>query len=75
MIDIYDDEDFEEEQEEEKPQKHDFLGIMFNCCNVYSRIYKNKEGTAYEGVCPRCFKKVQIKIGEGGSNRRFFNAY
>lgn len=75
MIDIYDDQDFEEEEKEEQPQKRDFLGIMFNCCNVYSRIYKNKEGTAYEGVCPRCFKRVSVKIGKGGSDRRFFNAY
>ena len=77
MIDIYDDQDFEEEEKEkeEQPQKRDFLGIMFNCCNVYSRIYKNKEGTAYEGVCPRCFRRVSVKIGKGGSDRRFFNAY
>ena len=52
-----------------------FLGILFECCNVYGRIYKNKEGTHYEGRCPRCMKYIQIKIGEGGSNQRFFKAY
>lgn len=51
-----------------------FIGIMFTCCNVYARIYKNKEGTAYVGRCPRCMRPVRIKIGEGGVEARFFKA-
>ncbi len=56
-------------------QNKNFLGIMFKCCNVYGRIYKNKEGTFYFGNCPRCLKPVKIKIGEGGSSDRFFEVY
>lgn len=56
-------------------EKKKFLGIMFNCCNVYSRIYINKEGTAYTGRCPRCGKTIKVPIGEGGTDVRFLDAY
>lgn len=68
----------EEESENEKKSKKEsekkYLGIMFNCCNVYSRIYKNKEGTAYVGRCPKCMRNIKVPVGEGGTNQRFFNA-
>lgn len=51
-----------------------FLGIMFNCCSVYGRIYENKDKTAYVGRCPKCLKPVKIRIGEGGTGERFFKA-
>lgn len=62
-------------EETNKGKKTNFLGIMFNCCNVYARIYKNKEGTAYAGHCPKCMRKVEVQIGEGGTGQRIFNAY
>lgn len=62
-------------QENDEPQKKPFLGIMFNCCGVYGRIYKNKENTAYVGRCPKCMRTVKVPVGEGGTNVRFFNAY
>ena len=52
-----------------------FLGVQFNCCSVYSRVYINREGTAYVGNCPRCGKPVRLKIGSGGTDARFFTAY
>ena len=52
-----------------------FLGINFACCGVYSRIYINRDGTAYVGHCPKCSRRVDVKIGPGGSNTRFLTAY
>ncbi len=78
MVDFYDDEDFDDSEEKDnqinKNQNKNFLGIMFNCCSVYSRIYKNKEGTAYIGRCPKCMRMIRIPVGKGGTDNRFFNA-
>lgn len=62
------------ENETKKTEKRSYLGIMFNCCNTYGRVYKNKEGTAYVGRCPKCMRSVKVSVGEGGTDRRFFNA-
>jgi len=61
-------------EEIEKKKDTSFLGIMFKCCNVYGRIYKNKDGSAYVGRCPRCMRNIKIPVGEGGTNQRFFSA-
>jgi hypothetical protein len=64
-----------DESKPEEPAKRKFVGVKFNCCGVYVRIYVNKDGTAYEGHCPKCFKPVKLKIGAGGTDNRFFEAY
>lgn len=51
-----------------------FVGIHFVCCDVYARIYINRAGTAYSGYCPRCAKRIDLKIGPGGTDQRFFTA-
>jgi hypothetical protein len=53
---------------------HHFVGIHFVCCDVYSRIYPNRDATAYEGNCPKCAKPVRIRIDPGGTDARFFTA-
>jgi len=52
-----------------------YVGVRFQCCGIYQRIYVNKDGTAYEGRCPKCTKPVRLRIGEGGTTNRFFEAY
>jgi len=55
--------------------ERDYLGVIFDCCHVYSHIHKNKAGDAYVGWCPSCAKKVTIPIGPLGTDCRFFTVY
>ena len=52
-----------------------FLGVYFVNCSVYGRLYKNSEGTAYVGRCPKCGQPYRIKIGSEGTSARFFKAF
>jgi len=56
------------------PAGRRFVGIHFLCCDVYTRVYVNRDETAYEGNCPKCAKRVRLRIGPGGTNARFFTA-
>lgn len=49
-----------------------FLSVHFACCNVYRRLYRNRQGTLYEGACPRCGRVARFAIGPHGTSRRSF---
>ena len=49
-----------------------FVSVQFDCCNIYLRIYRSADGTAYRGNCPRCGLPVNFVVGEGGTDGRFF---
>lgn len=51
-----------------------FISVLFECCRVYNRVYRNPAGTAYVGWCPRCGKRVEVKVGPGGGENRVFRA-
>ena len=71
----YEEDEYEDDNINDKNEnKSKYLGIMFNCCNAYGRIYKTRDGKAYAGHCPKCMRQIRIKVGEGGTDTRFFNA-
>ena len=49
-----------------------WVGIHFDCCGVYQRVYRNRDGSAYQGSCPRCRTPVAVPIGPGGTSARIF---
>ena len=51
-----------------------WLAVRWRCCSVYSRVYRNAQGTAYVGRCPKCRQEVRARVGEGGTSNRFFEA-
>ena len=59
----------------QEPRGRAFLGIHFVNCGIYGRLYKNKEGNAYIGRCPRCMYPLRVRIGPGGTGHRFFKAF
>ena len=52
-----------------------WVAVQWRCCSVYSRVYRNRDRTAYEGKCPKCQRELSIPIGPDGTNNRFFEAY
>lgn len=55
----------------EKP-KRKFVGVIFKCCNVYSRIYIDKGKDKFVGFCPKCGAKMEIYASSTGSKSNFF---
>ncbi len=55
-------------------QGRPWIAVRWKCCRAYSRVYRNRTGTAYEGRCPRCGTPVRASVGPGGTASRFFEA-
>jgi hypothetical protein len=48
--------------------------IWFRCCLTYGRLSKTPDGLFYEGRCPKCLAHLEVPVGDGGTNRRMFEA-
>lgn len=61
----------------EHPQSPDqvrpWLGIRFVCSGQYQRVYRHADGAKYMARCTKCGKSITFKVGNGGSNQRFFD--
>ena len=50
-----------------------FIGLRWDCCGRYTRVYRHVDGTHYKGRCPGCGKSVRIEVDSGGTSSRFFS--
>lgn len=57
---------------QEEPAARPFLSVIFECCGVYQRIYRDPAGASYSGRCPGCGNPVRFAVGAGGTDARFF---
>lgn len=51
-----------------------YVCILFECCRVYARIYRQPYEPAYVGRCPRCLRPLRLRVGPDGTPSRFFFA-
>jgi hypothetical protein len=49
--------------------------VLFECCSVYQRIYRDPNGKSYTGRCPRCLKPIRFLVGETGTACRDFAVF
>ncbi len=64
------------EQNDAKAGGNPFLGIHFECCNVYLRVYRKPEERSYRGRCPKCLRTLEILVDEEkGISEKFFRAF
>ncbi|HSZ54790.1 MAG TPA: hypothetical protein VK797_03970 [Tepidisphaeraceae bacterium] len=54
------------------PTPRPFLSVLFECCGVYQRVYRDSGSSAYNGRCPRCGQPVTFRVGASGTSDRFF---
>lgn len=62
-------------QQEPQGGARPYLGLRFECCGVYARVYRRHDRTVYEGRCPHCCRTVRIRVGQEGTSHRFFRVY
>ena len=49
-----------------------YLQVMFECCHVYQRVYRDRSGAYYQGRCPRCLRTIRFRIRPDGTTARGF---
>lgn len=52
-----------------------YLGIYFECCHVYARVYRRADQPQYVARCPRCLRAAKIRVAADGSRKRMFIAH
>lgn len=50
----------EEGRSETSARARPSIGMLWKCCNVYSRVYLNHAQTHFAGNCPRCGARMRI---------------
>ena len=55
-------------------QQRPYIGMMFDCCNVYVRLYRQPDQQYYLGRCPKCLRTIRLRVGPNGVPDRFFRA-
>ncbi len=52
-----------------------YIGVFFECCGVYTRVYRRPGRMSYAGRCPNCLRTVRVRVGPDGTHSRIFRAH
>jgi hypothetical protein len=56
------------------PAGRPFIGVLFDCCGVYARVYRQPDERVYQGRCPRCLRVLSVRVAPNGTTTRLFRA-
>lgn len=51
-----------------------WVGVHFECCGMYRRIYRRPADSSYVGHCPKCSHRISLSVGPDGVDARIFRA-
>jgi hypothetical protein len=51
-----------------------WIGVYYECCETYSRVYRKKSEMAYRGRCPKCGMAINVRVGPHGVSSRILIA-
>ncbi len=51
-----------------------YIGILFECCGAYMRVYRHPGRPEYRARCPRCLRPVRLRVDKDGTDARLFRA-
>ncbi len=75
MVFDHDDNDDPQADGDRTTRRRPYIGVYFECCSVYARIYRRPDEKVYQGRCPNCLAIVRVRVGPDGTNSRIFRAY
>lgn len=72
-LDVYDDNP--EGRSAAEDNQRPYIGILFECCGVYARVYRRIGERVYHARCPRCLRAVHVHVAPHGTSDRLFRAH
>lgn len=73
-LDLYDIPEKPEDRRGTDAQGRPYICILFECCQVYARIYRKPDQLHYHGRCPKCLRTLHVRVGPQGTADRMFRA-
>jgi hypothetical protein len=57
-------------REAERP----WIGVHFECCGIYARVYRDVSADRYESRCPKCAAPITIRVSPDGVSTNIVRA-
>lgn len=51
-----------------------WIGVRYECCGTYTRVYRRLSDSQYRGRCPRCGAGIVVRVGPNGVQSRILIA-
>lgn len=66
--------DFDRQSPQSPGTSRPWVGVHFECCGTYRRIYRRPEDLHYVGHCPKCTRPITLRVGPDGVDARILRA-